>query len=177
MNLRIYILLLVVSIIGFIFPKILIVIGLFTLFKIMQIWLNGKSWAPQSKEFKELEKLKRKELKKQEQKHRFINDQIAYIDEIWGYNKSQKETIEKFLQQRAYGKIYNKLTASLLPQLILLIEECNNKNQKGCKQEVNRRIRELTEFIKIELKKTKKEKYENFGTSLEVYDYLIKEVK
>ena len=143
----------------------------------MQIWLNGKSWTPQSREFKELEKLKRKELKKQEQKHRFINDQIAYIDEIWGYNKSQKDVIEKFLQQRAYGKIYSKLTASLLPQLILLIEECNNKNQKGCKQEVNRRIRELTDFIKLELKKRKKEKYENFETTLEVYDYLIKEVK
>jgi len=81
------------------FPKILIVTGLFALFKIMQIWLNGKNWAPQSKEFKELEKLKKKELKKQEQKHRFINDQIAYIDEIWGYNKSQKDVIEKFFKE------------------------------------------------------------------------------
>jgi len=177
MNLYIYLLLLAISVIGFIFPKILIVLGAFALFKIVQIWLNSKNFTPQSREFKEIEKLKRKRQKKLEQKHRFINDQIAYIDEIWGYNKSQKDTIEKFLEQRAYGKIYNKLTASLLPQLILLIEECNNKNQKGCKQEVNRRIRELTEFIKIELKKTKNEKYENFETSLEVYDYLIKEVK
>ena len=177
MNIQIYLILLVISIIGLFFPKLLIAVALFAFIKIIQIWIANKSFRPKSKEFKELEKLKRKQRKKLEKKHRFLNDQIAYIDEIWGYNKSQKDIVQKFLQNRAYGKIYTKLTASLLPQLILLIEECNNKEKKGCKQEVNRRIRELTLLLKTELQKSKVEQLDSFETHLEVYDYLKKELK
>jgi len=172
MNLYIYLLLLAISVIGFIFPKILIVVAVFALFKIVQIWLNSKSFTPQSKEFKEIEKLKRKRQKKLEQKHRFINDQIAYIDEIWGYNKSQKDIIEKFLQQRAYGKIYNKLTASLLPQIILMIESCNEKERKLCKREVNKRLNQLIIIMKEELKNKKNQTKESFETMVEVFDYI-----
>ena len=41
--------------------------------------------------------------------------------------------------------MYNKLTASLFPQLITLIDNCNARGQKGCKREVSRRLRELTD--------------------------------
>jgi len=54
---------------------------------------------PKSKEFRELERAK-KELRK----HRFIEDQIAYIGKIWGYNKSQEAVVERFIEQRAYTK-------------------------------------------------------------------------
>lgn len=138
-------------------------------------WQNGKSYQPKSKEFKEIEKLKNKTAKKELAKHRFIEDQIVYIEKIWGYNKIQKSITTKFIEQRAYGKIYTKLTASLLPQLILLIEECNTQNQKGCKSEVNARLRELIAIMKEELKSSKQQKKESFETTLEVFDYLVKD--
>jgi len=73
--------------------------------------------------------------------------------------------------------MYNKLTASLFPQLITLIDNCNARGQKGCKREVSRRIRELTELMKEEMKKKKSESTESFETTLDVYDHLLAEVK
>jgi hypothetical protein len=73
--------------------------------------------------------------------------------------------------------MYNKLTASLFPQMITLIDNCNAREQKGCKREVSRRLRELTMLMKDEMKKKKSEPTESFETTLEVYDHLLAEVK
>ena len=175
MNLYIYIAIFITSALGLFSNKFLIVTLIVSIFLLgYHWWQKGKNYQPKSKEFKELEKLKNKTAKKELAKHRFIEDQIAYIDRIWGYNKSQESITKKFIEQRAYGKIYTKLTASLLPQLILLIEECNNQNKKGCKKEVNTRLRELIAIMKEELKNSKSQKKESFETTLEVFDYLVK---
>ncbi len=136
-----------------------------------------KGFQPQSETYKELEKIKKKRFREDNKKHKHINDQIAYIDEVWGYTKEQKRIIKKFIEERAYSKMYNKLTASLLPQIIILIDNCNERGQKGCKREVSRRLKELTELMKVELKKQKSNKHESFETTLEVYDRLLKEVR
>ena len=135
-----------------------------------------KGFQPQSDTYKTLEKIKKKRYKIEHKKHQHINDQIAYIDEVWGYTKEQDKTIEKFINERAYSEMYNKLTASLFPQIITLIDHCNARGQKGCKREVSKRLRELTNLMKEELKKKKSQKSENFETTLEVYDQLLKEV-
>ena len=134
-------------------------------------------YRPQSKTYKALEKLKKKRQKTEHHKHQHINDQIDYIAEYWGYTKEQERITEKFIEKRAYSELYNKLTASLIPQVITLIDNCNARNQKGCKREVSKRIRELTVLMKEELKKKKSKNDESFETTLEVYDNLIKEVK
>ncbi len=128
---KLYITIIIIAIIGIVFPKSLYFIILAALLLIFYDLWQQKSGQPSSKEFKELKRIKRKRERKELQKHRFIEDQIAYIGKIWGYNKSQEKIVQRFIQQRAYGKIYTKLTASLLPQLILLIEECNAQIQKG----------------------------------------------
>jgi len=136
--------------------------------------LKQKGFKPQSDTYKILEKMKKKRAKKAKNQHKHINDQIAYIDEVWGYTKEQEKTIKKFIESRAYSEIYNKLTASLLPQIITLIDNCNTRVQKGCKREVSRRLRELTALMKVELKKKKTQSLESFETSLEVYDQLLR---
>ena len=129
---KLSILIIFISIVGIVFPKSLYFFALVACLTLLyQLW-QTKSMQPKSKEFRELERAKQKREKKELRKHRFIEDQIAYIGKIWGYNKSQEAVVERFIEQRAYGKIYTKLTASLLPQLILLIEECNAQKQKGC---------------------------------------------
>lgn len=172
--LQIYIFVLLISIIGFFYPYFLIFTAIISIVALGWQFLNSKksSFAPKSSEFKELKKLKRKVIKKEDKKHRFINDQIEYIRDIWGFTKTQNNTIDKFLKERAYGKIYSKLTASLLPQMILLIESCIQKEKKGCKREVNRRLNELVGIMKEELKNRKRETQESFETMAEVYDYL-----
>jgi len=174
MNFKVYILILIISIVGFFYPYFLFFSAIVSIIALLLEFLNFKkrAFAPKSVEFKELKKLKRKAIKKEDKKHRFINDQIEYIRDIWGFTKTQNNTIEKFLKERAYGKIYTKLTASLLPQMILLIESCNQKERKGCKREVNRRLNELTNIMKEELKNRKKEAQDSFETMAEVYDYL-----
>ena len=148
------------------------------LFLLYMFWQERqKGFKPQSDTYKELEKLKKKRSKIENNKHKHINDQIAYIDEVWGYTKEQTRVIEKFLQVRAYSEMYNKLTASLFPQLITLIDNCNARGQKGCKREVSRRLRELTDLMKEEMKKKKSETLESFETTLEVYDTLLGEGK
>ena len=176
MNLYIYIAIFITSALGLFNSKFLVITLLASILLIGYYWWqNGKDYQPKSKEFKELEKLKKKNTKKELAKHRFIEDQIAYIGKIWGYNKTQESITTKFIEQRAYGKIYTKLTASLLPQLILLIEECNTQNKKGCKSEVNTRLRELIAIMKEELKNSKHQKKESFDTTLEVFDYLVRD--
>jgi len=166
----------VISIIGIYYPAVLPYIALISFWLIVFLLIKQKNttFKPQSKTYKELEKIKKKRIKIENNKHKHINDQIAYIDEVWGYTKAQTNIIEKFLKERAYSKMYNKLTASLFPQLIALIDNCNEREQKGCKREVSRRLRELIILMKEEMKKKKSETIESFETTLEVYDQLLK---
>lgn len=164
---------------GMLYSNILPFIAMVSFFGIAYLWWQHKQkgFKPQSDTYKELEKIKKKRFKIEENKHKHINDQIAYIDEVWGYSKEQTKTIEKFINERAYSEMYNKLTASLFPQIITLIDNCNAKGQKGCKRDVSKRLRVLTDLMKEELKKKKSQSSESFETSLEVYDRLLKEVK
>ncbi len=167
------------SLLGYSYPSILLWLAIGSvLFLLFMLWQESqKGFKPQSNTYKELEKLKKKRFKVENNKHKHINDQIAYIDEAWGYTKEQTKVIEKFLKERAYSEMYNKLTASLFPQMITLIDNCNAREQKGCKREVSRRLRELTMLMKEEMKKKKTETTESFETTLEVYDHLLAEVK
>lgn len=132
-----------------------------------------KGFKPQSDTYKALAKIKKKREKKEKSKHKHINDQIAYIKEVWGYTQEQEKIINKFVESRAYSEMYNKLTASLFPQIITLIDNCNARQQKGCKREVSRRLRTLTELMRDELKKKKTQSIQSFETTLEVYDHLV----
>jgi len=138
-------------------------------------WSALRQSTPRSKAFRELQKIREKHQKIATDRHHHINDQIAYIETEWGYTREQNRVIERFLKQRAYSKMYNRLSASILPQLITLVDQCNAKGQKGCKREVSRRIRELTQLMREELRRKKTESRENFEVSLEVYDHLLRE--
>jgi len=141
---------------------------------IYSVWEHKqKGFNPQSDTYKEIEKIKKKRQKVDNNKHKHMSDQIRYIAEVWGYTKEQEKVIEKFIESRAYSQMYNKLTASLFPQMITLIDNCNARGRKGCKREVSRRLRELTELMKEELKKKKSQCTESFETTLEVYDQLL----
>ena len=166
------------ALLGFFYPFILPWLAFTTLLMMVYLWWQqkGKGFQPQSETYKALEKIKKKRHKTENKKHKHINDQIAYIDEVWGYTKEQEKIIEKFINERAYSEMYNSLTASLFPQVITLIDHCNARGQKGCKREVSKRLRELTNLMKEELKKKKSQKSESFETTLEVYDQLLKEV-
>ncbi len=161
---------------GIAFPFLLpIVVGLSLSGLAYALWrYKQKGFKPQSDTYKTLEKIKKKRHKSDNKKHKHINDQINYIAEVWGYSKEQEKTIEKFLEGRTYSDMYNKLTASLFPQIIMLIDNCNARGQKGCKRDVSKRLRELTNLMKEELKKKKLQKSESFETTLEVYDQIIK---
>lgn len=171
------------SILGFFYPKILLFSSIFSLFTILYFYLQNrknkqkeKIFKPKSQSYKELEKIKIERNKKDEERHIYITDQISYIENKWGYTKEQKRVISIFMEKRAYSKLYNKLSASLFPQMILLIDDCNAIEKKGCKREVSSRLRELTNLMKAELKKKKEESIESFEVNTEVYDYLLKEV-
>jgi uncharacterized protein YutD len=142
-------------------------------------WKKGDTGAfvPRSKAFKEMQKIQKKCEKIATDRYHHINDQIDYIELQWGYTQEQKRTIDRFLRQRAYTQMYHKLSASLLPQLIALVDHCNQREQKGCKREVSRRIRELTLLMKEELKRKKSQNQESFEVTLEVYDHLLREGK
>ena len=169
----------ITALIGISFPNTLTwIIALSGIGLIYQLWkVRKQGYQPRSKTHKALEKLKKRREKTDQSKHIHINDQIAYIEEYWGYTKEQQKTIEKFVEKRAYSGMYNKLTASLFPQIITLIDNCNARDQKGCKREVSKRIRDLTDIMKEELKKKKSQSTESFETTLEVYDHLMKEIK
>ncbi len=169
---------LIASLLGSFYSFILPWLAFATLIMIVYLWWRQKEkgFQPQSETYRALEKIKKKRHKIENNKHKHINDQIAYIDEVWGYTKEQEKIIEKFIRERAYSEMYNSLTASLFPQVITLIDYCNARGQKGCKREVSKRLRELINLMKEELKKKKSQKSENFETTLEVYDQLLKEV-
>ncbi len=139
--------------------------------------ITSRQTTPKSKVFREMQKIQKKRDKIATDKHHHINDQIEYIEIHWGYTQEQKRTIDRFLQQRAYTHMYNRLSASLFPQLITLVDQCNQKEQKGCKREVSKRIRELTLLMKEELRRKKSQSQESFETTLEVYDHLLQENK
>ena len=167
------------ALLGSFYPLILPWLAVGTLLVMVYLWWQqrGKGFQPQSETYKELEKIKKKRHKADNKKHKHINDQIAYIDEVWGYTKEQEKIIEKFIKERAYSEMYNKLTASLFPQVISLIDHCNARGQKGCKREVSKRLRELTDLMKVELQKKKSRSSESFEITLEVYDQLLSGMK
>ena len=169
----------VASSIGIFYPTILIwMIALSAVAMIILLWQFKKTgYKPQTKTYKTVEKIKKKREKTAYHKHQHIYDQIAYIDTYWGYTKEQERITRRFVEKRAYSEMYNKLTASLFPQVIALIDQCNEKEQKGCKREVSRRIRELTNLMKTEIKKHRGKKEDDFDTTLKAYDHLIKEIK
>ena len=165
----------VTALLGLIYPLVLPIFMMVSLVGVVYLFWKQKQkgFKPQSDTYKELAKLKKKRVKIDDNKHKHINDQVSYIAEVWGYTKEQEKVIKKFIETRAYSPIYNKLTASFFPQMISLIDKCNAREQKGCKREVSKRLRELTLVMKEELKKKKTQNTENFQTTLEVYDQLL----
>jgi len=137
-------------------------------------FVSKDRFIPKSKAFKKLQKIQKKRDKIESAKHHHINDQIEYIDRVWGYTKEQRRVIDRFLEQRAYSQIYNRLSASLLPQLITMIELCIERDRKGCKREVSKRIKEISILMKDELSKQKSQTQESFETSVEVFDRLLR---
>lgn len=121
--------------------------------------------------------MKKKKLIEAEKKHEIINNQFAYIQEAWKLSTSQSKIFIDFIQKRAYSELYSKMTASLLPQLIKMIDKCLEQEKVGCKREISRRINELVTVMKEEIKRKKSEKVEDFETTKDVYDHLIAELK
>lgn len=164
------------ALLGIFFHFVSVVIAFVSLLGLVYaLWqYQQKGFKPQSDTYKVLEKIKKKREKIEKNKHKHINDQVSYIAEVWGYSKEQEKIIAKFIEARAYSKMYHKLTASLFPQMIRLIDYCNARSQKGCKREVSKRLRVLIGLMKEELKKNKSQNNESFETTLEVYDQLLK---
>ncbi len=131
----------------------------------------------QTKESKAIEKLKVSRAKEAQKKHDFITNQVAYIAEIWELSQMQEKTFASFIEKKAYSELYTKMTASLLPQLTKMIEECLERDKVGCKRDVSSRLNELVFVMKAEIKRKKKTKKEDFETMRDVYDHLINEVK
>ena len=129
-----------------------------------------------TKEHRFIEKLNKKRQVEQHQKHDTINNQVAHIQELWDLSKSQQRIFVNFIEKRAYTDLYTKMTNSLLPQLIKMIEICIEQHKKGCKREVQRRINELTKIMKSEISRTQAKKKDDFETTSEVYDQLLHEV-
>ena len=129
-----------------------------------------------TKEHRFIEKLNKKRQVEQHHKHDTINNQIAHIQELWVLSKDQQRTFVNFIEKRAYTDLYTKMTNSLLPQLIKMIEICIEQHKKGCKREVQRRINELTKIMKAEISRTQAKKKDDFETTSEVYDQLLHEV-
>ena len=90
---------------------------------------------------------------------------------MWGYTKEQEKIIEKFIKERAYSEMYNRLTASLFPQIISLIDNCNAREQKGCKRDVSKRLRELTDLMKEELNSLHKGNIARYHLRPSEYDH------
>jgi len=130
-----------------------------------------------TKDHRFIEKIHKKRTQEQHQKHDTINNQVAHIQEIWDLSKDQQKTFVNFIEKRAYTDLYTKMTNSLLPQLIKMIEICLEQNKRGCKREVQRRINELTKIMKAEISRTKAKKKDDFETTSEVYDQLLCEIK
>ncbi len=124
-----------------------------------------------------LQKLKNARKKEEQKRHDFIHNQIAYIGEIWDLTKTQKRIFYKFIEKRAYSDLYSKMTAALLPQLTKMIEECIQRDKRGCKREINSRINALVAIMKNEIEQKIKRKDSDFETLKDVYDQLLAENK
>ncbi len=129
-----------------------------------------------NKEHKVFEKITKKRAVEKERKHETINNQVARIQELWDLSQDQQKTFVRFIEKRAYTDLYTKMTASLLPQLIKMIEICLEQNKTGCKREVQRRINELTKIMKTEINRVSAKKKDDFETTSEVYDKLLQEI-
>ncbi len=167
------------ALIGIFFPKSLLYIAIvaFLLLLFLVFTIRKDSFFPQSQEYKELERIKKRRKKQEDKKHKTIVDQFKYIELHWGYTKTQSKVIEQILTTRAYKSIYRKLTIAILPQLIELIDKCNNKEKKACKQEINKRLNELASLLKETIKQQKQRAKEEYEVSLEVLDRFFKEFK
>jgi len=160
-------------------------LGLFIYFIIMlSLYFKKKKDAKiprlrfrRTKEQKQLAKIKKKRLIQAEKKHEMINNQFTYIQNVWNLSREQQKSFVTFIEKRAYSDLYTKMTASLLPQLIKMIDLCIEQNKKGCKRNVGRRINELVTIMKEEIKRKKSQKVEDFETMSQVYDHLIDELK
>lgn len=134
-----------------------------------------KGFRPKGKTYKVIQKIKKKREKIEKDKHKHIGDQLKYIEKSWGYTKEQDNIINKFISTKSYQETYNKLTASILPQIIKLIDNCNERGQKGCKRDVSQRLKALVVVMKDEIKKSSTQKSQNFDIGLEVCDQLLGE--
>ena len=130
-----------------------------------------------TKEYKAITKLKDARAKEAQKRHDFITNQVAYIAHIWELSMVQEKTFNTFIEKKAYSELYTKMTASLLPQLTRMIEECIERDMVGCKRDVSSRLNELVFVMKEEIKRKKKTKKENFETMRDVFDHLLNEVK
>lgn len=131
---------------------------------------------PISREQKALQKLKNTHDKENVRKHDYITSQVAYIADIWKLSQVQEKTFSTFIEKKAYSELYTKMTASLLPQLTKMIEECLARDMQGCKRDVSSRLNELVYVMKAEIARKKKQKKEDFETMRKVYDHLIDEL-
>ncbi len=163
------------SIGGFFYPLTMPLVALVSLIVIIYSLykMKNKEFRPKGKKYKLLQKIKRKREKIERDKHKHISDQINYIDKEWGYTKEQESIIKKFIETKSYLELYNKLTASILPQIITLIDNCNEREQKGCKRAVSQRLKSLSLIMKEEMQKSHHERKEHFDISLEVCDQLL----
>ena len=164
----------IISLLGIIYPLslwIILVLSFgFSIYFIKTI--KKKQFKPKSKEFKEIEKLKKKKEQIEIDKHKTISDQLEYINLNWEYNKTQSQIVDRFLILKAYKNRYNSLNASILPQIIKLIDSCNEKKRVGCKRDVSKRVNELIKLLKDEIIFIKKDKKDDFDITLEVFDRL-----
>ena len=130
-----------------------------------------------SKEHKALEKIAKQRETEKSHKHDNINNQVATIQNMWELSKHQQKIFKDFIQKRAYSDLYTKMTNSLLPQLIKMIQICIEQEKNGCKREVTKRINNLVKIMKNEISKTKNATKDQFETTSEVYDQLLHEIK
>ena len=160
-----------VSIIGVFFPKSLVYIAAISFILIVIYTFKSKNIS------NILKKIKNNQKRADKKRFKNIKKQFNYIDKEWGFNQTQAKVVDRFLEERAYSIIYRKLSFSILPQLIELIESCNKKDKLGCKREVNRRINELILILKEAIKESRELTHQNYEISLEVVDRLLKELK
>lgn len=149
----------------------------FTVYLSLYYRKKGSVSLKYSKDRYMIERLKIRRQKEELKKHKFIEEQIDYISQIWDLSHSQKRVFEKFIKNRAYSDLYSKMTSSLLPQLITMIELCIQREKKGCKRDVQSRINRLVAVMKEEIGRKRVMKKIGFETTKDVYDHLLSEVE
>lgn len=137
---------------------------------------SPKYFRPKSTDYKILEKIKKNREKIEQKKEKYLLDQIHYIESMWGYTDTQSKVIEKAIEDKGYLACYDTLSAALLPQVIVLIDICNEKGKKGCQREVSKRIKEFVTLLKEQTQQKRNKENEVFEITLDVYDQLLKEL-